>query len=358
MQRHPDFDEFERRGAIFQGATMFCEDAWKGSDHGFQMAMDAAPALQTTPNTGIPAWLTMIVDPEVYKVIFAPNKAVDILGEKKRGTWLDDTAIFPYSEYTGEVSNYGDYSNNGFSGVNVNYPQRQSVLYQAIVQYGEKEMERAGLARIAWAAEQQQAAITVLNKYQNLTYHFGVYGLANYGLLNEPSLSAALTPSTKAAGGNAWITNGAITATANEIYSDIQSLFIQLVSQTQGRVEETDKLILALSPSSAVALTATNAFNVNVYKLLKDNFPNIRFEKDPLYGVASTINPQGNAAGNLVQMIAERIEGQETGYCAFNEKLRTHKMIFGMSSFMQKLTQGSWGAIIRMPVSFAQMIGV
>src|ERR1700733_7433399 len=111
MQRHPDFDEFERRGAIFQGATMFCEDAWKGSDHGFQMAMDAAPALQTTPNTGIPAWLTMIVDPEVYKVIFAPNKAVDILGEKKRGTWLDDTAIFPYSEYTGEVSNYGDYSN-------------------------------------------------------------------------------------------------------------------------------------------------------------------------------------------------------------------------------------------------------
>ena len=76
------------------------------------------------------------------------------------------------------------------------------------------------------------------------------------------------------------------------------------------------------------------------------------------YGVLSTGNPQGVAAGNLVQLIAEEIEGQDTGYCSFNEKMRAHPIIRAMSSFKQKVSGGSWGAIIRMPVGFASMLGV
>ena len=357
MYRHPDFAEFERRGVHLEGAMIYAEDAWKGDD-GFTLAMDAQPALSSTPNTGIPSWLTTIVDPQIFKVLFAPNKGAMILGEVKRGSWLDETAMFPLTEATGEVSSYGDYSNNGSAGLNMNFPQRQSYMYQTILQYGEREMERAGLARIGWAAEVQQSGIFALNKYQNLTYHLGVQGLANYGLLNEPALSAALTPAPKAAGGTAWIQNGVIKASANEVYNDIQSLFVQVVSQNNGNVEAMDAMVLVMSPTSALALTATNAFNVNVYTLLKGNFPNIRFETDPLYGVASTSNPQGNAAGNLVQLIAKSVEGQEAGYCAFNEKLRSHKIVIDLSSFKQKLTQGSWGFIYRQPTAIAQMVGV
>ena len=359
MRRHPDFAEFERRGVILDGAMVFAEDAWKNADNGFLLAMDAQPQLSTTPNTGIPSWYTAIVDPEIYNVVFTPLEGANILGEMKRGDWLMETAIFPWSETTGEVSSYGDYSNNGMAGLNVNYPQRQSYLYQTIIQYGEKEEARAGLAKIPWVAEVQTSAIDVLNRYQNLTYHFGVAGLANYGLLNEPALSAPLTPGTKAAGnGNVWVYNNTINATANEVYADIQSGFIQLVSQTQGRVKARDKLVLALSPTSATALTATNSFNVNVADLLKKNFPNIRIEEDPLYGAVSAANPQGNAAGSLFQLIAETVDGKKTGYCAFNEKLRTHRLIPGLSSWMQKMTQGTWGAVIRLPVSFAQMVGI
>jgi len=57
-------------------------------------------------------------------------------------------------------------------------------------------------------------------------------------------------------------------------------------------------------------------------------------------------------------LVADEFGGQETGFCAFNEMLRAHRLIPDMSSFKQKWSSGSWGAIIMQPVAFAQMIGV
>jgi len=190
----------------------------------------------------------------------------------------------------------------------------------------------------------------VLDKFQNQSYFFGVGGLQNYGLLNDPSLSAALTPAVKAAGGVAWINSaGQIIATANEIYADIQALFIQLTAQGNGLIEAGSSMCLAMSPTASVALTATNSYNVNVYDLLKKNFPNIRFETAPQYATA---------AGQLVQLIASEVEGQETGYCAFTEKLRAHAIVKETSAFKQKKSQGTWGAIIFQPFAIAAMLGV
>lgn len=346
----------ERRGAILPLVQSYIPDEWKEDD---QLAMDAQPALFTDPNAGIPAFLTTMIDPQVYKILFAANKAASILGECRKGTWVDQTAMFPVAEYAGEVSSYGDFSESGHATVNTGWPQRQAYLFQVILEYGELETERAGLGRINWLSELQQSAATVHNKYQNLTYFLGVgSGLLNYGLLNDPNLSASIAPGPKAYGGTAWISGGQIKATANEVYADLQALFIQLVAQSDGLIEATDKLVLAMSPGSAVALTATNSFNVNVYELLKKNFPNIRFETAVQYGVVSASNSQGIVGGNLVQLIAESVEGQDTGYCSFNEKMRAHKLIPAMSSYKQKLTGGSWGAVIRQPFAIAQMLGV
>ena len=356
MQRNSDFDRLaDEWGIHFDGAVDYLPPEFRRN---LQLAMDAQPQMVTVSNAGIPAFLTTLIDPNIIKVLLAPNKGAEVLGEVKKGSWLDQTAMFPIIERVGEVSSYGDFNNNGHTGVNIDFPQRQSYLYQTIVEYGELEMERAGLARIGWAAELREAATVVLNKFQNLTYFFGVAGMQNYGLLNDPSISAPIGPSTKTAGGVKWIVNNAINATANEVYADIQALFIQLVSQTAGLVTSESKLILVMSPAASVALTATNSFGIGVYDLLKKNFPNIRFVVAIQYGALTAANPQGIAAGNLVQLIADGIEGQDTGYCAFNEKLRTHPIIRDLSSFKQKMTQGTWGAIIRMPLAFAEMLGV
>jgi hypothetical protein len=151
--------------------------------------------------------------PASYRFLFSPNNAASILGGRKTGGWTTETSFFPTVEHTGEVSSYGDFNENGSSGANTNFPQRQAYRYQTIVEYGELELERAGLAKLNWTSEQNGAAALSMNKYQNLTYFFGVRGMQNYGLLNDPNLTAALIPAPKGYGGNAWIVNNLIAAT-------------------------------------------------------------------------------------------------------------------------------------------------
>lgn len=351
-----DVARFQAAGAIAPEVQAYLPEPFRRD---FNLAMDAQPALATTANSAIPALLTTFMDPQVYEILFSPTRMAVILGEVKKGDWLMDTAMFPTVEHTGEVSSYGDYAANGSAGANTNWPQRQNYIFQTILQIGDRETERAGLGRINWVSEIQQAAATVMGKYQNLSYAFGISGLQNYGLLNDPNLTAAITPATKANGGVTWFTaGGAVNATANEVYNDIVALFSLLVSQSQGLVDQRTKLVLAMSPGSEVALTFTNTFNVNVNDLLKKNYPNIRIENATQYGVRSTNNPQGIAGGNLMQMIAENVEGQQSGYCAFSEKMRAGRVINALSSWSQKQTGGTWGAVIRQPWAVAQMLGI
>jgi hypothetical protein len=308
-------------------------------------ACDAQPSLVTVSNSGIPAFMSTYVDPKLIEILVAPMKAAEITGmETKKGDWVTETAMFPVVESTGETSSYGDYSESGQAGANTNFPQRQSYHYQVITQWGERELERAGLARVDWANRLNVASVLTLNKFQNKSYFFGVAGLLNYGLLNDPSLSAPISPITKAAGGTGW-TN----ATALEVLQDIQNLYTQLQVQANGLVELDTKMTLAMSPTAEVALTKTTQYNVNVADLLKKNFPGMTVKTAPEYATGS---------GQLVQLIADEIEGQRTAECAFTEKLRAHPIVVNTSSFKQKKSPGTWGTILYRPVFIAQLLGV
>jgi len=355
---NPDFQLLAEQGAHFWGSDqVFTEDAWKSN---FNLAMDAQPALTTLANSGIPQWLTTFIDPTIINVLFSPLKAAKIFGEVKKGDWLMQTALFPIVEYTGEVSSYGDFSENGRTGLNTDFPNRQSYLYQIIKEYGELEMERAGLAKIAWAAELDKASINILNRFQNNSYFFGIQGLQLYGGLNDPNLTASLAPATKAAGGTTWFVNGSPNATANEVYNDILAIYEQLVVQAGGVVEldMEQTMVLAMSPAVQVALDFTNTYGITTRDMLRKAFPNMRMETAVQYGVQTASNTPGIVAGNLVQLIAENAGGQDTAFCAFNEKLRTHKIVIAMSSYKQKATQGTWGTVIRQPYAIASMLGV
>ena len=343
--RNSDFDQLERTFGIVMPEVL---------DYTTNLlAMDAQPPLATASNAGIPAWLANYIDPDFVQILVTPNKAAQILGEAKKGDWTTLTATFPVIESTGEVSSYGDYNENGSVSANADFPQRQSYHYQTMTQWGERQLEMSALAKIDYVARVNIASAIVLDKFQNNTYFFGVAGLQNYGLLNDPRLSPSLAPGAKAFNAGAsgpWITNGAVTATANEIYTDIQTLFNELVLQSGGLIEMDTKMTLAMAPSSSVALTTTNTYNVNVTDMLKKNFPAMRVETAVQYQ-----NPTG---GNLIQLIADALEGQKTGYCSFTEKLRAHGIVRETSSFKQKKSQGSWGSVIFQPFAIASMLGV
>jgi hypothetical protein len=373
--------DWEANGVILPHVIAYLPEAWKtnaklaqdeqqqlamdvaqqfygGMGHN-SMAMDAPPLLFTDPNSAIPALLTTTIDPDIFRILFSPNKASEALGgEVKRGDWLQDIIFFPVIEATGEVSSYGDYNENGNAGINVGWPARQNYLFQVIKEYGEREVERGGLARINWVAEIDRAAAQTIAKFLNLSYIFGIAGLQNYGIANDPNLSAALTPATKAAGGVQWIVSGRINATANEIYADIEALFYQLVIQTAGLIDTETAMTLLMSPGASVGLTATNSFGVNVRDLLDKNFPNIKIITIPQYAARGSLMPQGVAAGEWVQLMANEVEGQRLGFPAYSEKMRAHPVIRARSSFSQKVSAGTWGSVIRLPGAVVQMLGV
>jgi hypothetical protein len=325
----------QNAGIHFPGAMDFLPE---GVSHNIELAMDAQPGLVTVSNSGIPAYLANYIDPKIVEVLVAPMKAAVIVGETKKGSWTDVTATFQAIESTGEVSSYGDYNQNGSVGVNANFNQRESYHYQTITKWGEKELETAGLAKIDWASRLNIASVLLLNKYQNQTYFFGVSGLKNYGLLNDPALPAPIAPA-----GAVWSS-----ATADVIYEDIRRLFVQAQTQANGTIDQESKMVLAMSPTLSVALNKTNQYNVNVVDQVKKNFPNLRFETAPEYNTAS---------GQLVQLIVEEIDGQETATTAFTEKMRAHAIVRDTSSFLQKKSQGSWGTVIFRPFAIASLLG-
>ncbi|MEM5524289.1 DUF2184 domain-containing protein [Enterobacter hormaechei] len=329
-------------GIVLPGAKDYLKPEFAEN---FSLAMDAQPTMVTTGNSGVPAFFTNFVDPELIRILVTPMKAAEIIGEVKKGDWTTLTAQFPIVESTGETSSYGDFNNNGMTAANVNWVPRQSYHYQTHTRWGERELDMYGAARIGYAAELNVASALVLNKFQNKSYFFGIDGLMNYGLLNDPSLAASITP-------NATGTGGAVTWASKDgqaVYDDIVKLYGQLVSQTKGLIERTDSMTLAMSPSAEVNLTKTNMYNVNVSDLLKKNLPNLRVETAVEYSTD---------AGELVQLIADRLGEQDTAYAAFTEKMRAHAVVVEESSWKQKKSGGTWGAIIRQPLGIASMIGV
>lgn len=326
----------------------------------YRLGMDAQPTLQTDPSSGIPTFLTTTIDPDVYRILYAPLQFAKILTERKVGDWTQQTRMFPVVEETGEVSSYGDFNNNGRAGINMNFPQFQSYLFQCFVRYGELELERAGLAKINYVSELNAAAADLLNRYQNLTYAFGISGLQNYGYINNPYLTAYLTPATKAAGGTAWFTaGGSPNATPNEVYNDILATIQKLITQGNGAIDDESPLTLSLSPSRNQALKFTNSFGISVKELLKEGYPNLKITTAPQYGQQTATNsPAASTVGDVMQVKVDNIQRQDTAYAAFNEKLRAHKIIPEPSAWMQKFTSGTWGTITRMPVGIAGMIGI
>jgi len=301
-------------------------------------AFDAQPELATVANAGIPGFLTNWVDPKLIEVLVSPMKAARIYGEEKKGDWTTEDIYFSVIESQGEVSSYGDFSANGSVEINANFPQRQCYHYQTFTQWGEREMAKAALAKIDQASRLNIASVLLLNKFQNASYFFGISGLQIYGGLNDPTLYAPISATVP------WNTE----TDPVVIYDDIRRLYQQVVAQANGTVDLSMEhpMVLAMSPTNQVNLKKANQFNESVLSLLKTNFPNIRFETAVEFSTQS---------GELVQLIIENVEGQDTATCSFTEKLRAHAVVQDTSAWKQKKSQGTSGTVIFRSFLIGQM---
>ena len=345
-------DDFKRDWGIVTIAQDFLPDEFRKdytkSDR-VMMALDAQPTLVTQPNAAIPFMATTYVDPETIRILQTPNKGAQIIGEKKLGDWNTTTVMFERVENTGRVVAYGDYNDDGNTNVNIDFPQRQAFKFQTIVEYGDDAAERASLAKLNFIAEMKNSAVIVMEKFRDQSYHLGIAGLQLYGILNDPGLSPAITPSTKAAGGTKWVNNGIVVASPNEIMVDTQALIGTLITQAPGYIDNDAAFTLVGPPILGLAMTSVNSFGQIAMKMIKESFPNIKVLTDPRYATP---------AGNIIQLWADKFDGHDVGYCGFGEKLREFPVVRELSAAKQKVAATTLGAIVRYGLGVAQMIGV
>jgi len=319
-----------------------------GIDVRGRFGFDAAqPLAITSSNAGIPQFLTTVIDPKMIEVYTAPLNATKIAREELKGDWTKMIWEFPVVESTGNVVSYDDYSTGGEANFQVNWVPRQAYLYQTQTEWGELELERAALAKIDAANRKNLASAKVMAEFQNNMYFLGFSGIQNYGLLNDPNLPAAVAPLAESVGSSivySWSAKDAL-----GVYSDIQYLVQLLIQATAGMVTMESKMKLAMSPAAQVNLTKTTQYNVSVIDMVKKNYPGLEVVTAVQYATAS---------GNLVQLIADELNGEDVVALAFNLKLRAHAVVRDSSSFKQKKSGGGWGAIWYQPTGVQQMLGV
>ena len=311
------------------------------------LAIDAEPGLITTPNAGIPSIFTSYYDPKLIEVLLTPNNGVKIIGERRMGDWVDQSIGFPMVESTGETTSYGDFNDGGGrAGANAQWEYRQPYLWQTWTEWGDLEAERMGRARIDWVSRLNISSAITHDKFYNTSIFYGIANLQLYGLLNDPSLAALGTPTTKAAGGTGWPA-----ALAQEILADVQKMFAQLQIQTGSNLEMDTPMVLALHSVSETYLANTNAYGlVSAWDLIKKTFPNIRVQQAPQY--------LSGTSTYTCQLIVDEVQGQKTVEAAFNEKMRAHRVEMKSSSVRQKKTGGTIGSIIYRPIGIYGLTGI
>lgn len=298
-----------------------------------KLAQDAA--LITNPNASVPVEFATWMDGNVVKILTAKRGATEIFDEVKKGDRATVFAKFKVGEEVGYTQPYDDYSSNGHSDVNYNYPVRQNYLFETIIHYGDVEQEVSALAKINLATEKQNSAAHTIAVDANKFYLNGVAGVENYGILNDPNLLPA-TAATAGAGGSALWAN----KTNVEIYNDILESFGRISARSGGLVNETAPLKLVLSPASNVRLGVTSQYNQSVRDLLKNYFSNLQI----------VVLPElANAAGAQMMLVCSELDGQKTGECAFSEKFIAGRIVPELSSFKQKFMAGTYGAIVYRP---------
>lgn len=301
-------------------------------------AVSLAPTWETAANSGIPEFLTKWVDPRGIEILLAPMAAAQIFPEVKKGDWTTTSAMFRTVEPGGQVATYGDYSPNGMSTSNTTYPQRQSYSFQTWTEWGHKELAQAGAGYIDLAADKERASVLNLAKFMNKSHLFGVAGLQNYGLSNDPALPAAVAATVNYA-----------TAAPEDIVNDFVRQVSLLVAQSNGIINGTEAMVFATAPSVIANMDRTNLYGLSARTKLRETYPNIEFVAVPEYDTA---------AGRLGQLWVKELEGLPTAELGFTEKMRAHSVEQYSTYTRQKKSAGTFGAVIYRPFAVTQTLGL
>ena len=342
--KRPSFNELRNYGFHLGVPNGVAPRAWVEGGNVAMLANDAQ--IVTVPNAAIPAELTAYYDPRIIDIVTRPRKAREIFGEVQKGDWTTSHAKFRLNELTGSTQPYSDFGQSRTSGVNYNWIVREQYVFQTLIEYGDYEEAVSAVAKIQLAADKQRAAAHVIDVDGNLFYLLGVAGRDIYGILNAPNLTPAIAPLPSGTGGSVlWADKD-----TQAVYNDVLALHEQLVTQGDGWIDQDSALTLVVSPAAAVMLGKATNFNVSVMDMLNKYFRNLKIVTLPEMADDTT--------GESIMLIADEMSGNPTGELGFSDKIRAGRVIPDVSSFRQKWTSTTYGAIVYYPFAIATMRGI
>ena len=107
---------------------------------------------------------------------------------------------------------------------------------------------------------------------------------------------------------------------------------------------------LLISPARSVQLAMATNFNVSASEMMQKNFPRLEVETVPQLS--------SETAGETMILMVKQFMGNDTADLAFGEKMRQGRLVPETSSFRQKFSASTYGAIMKMPFAYAVMSGI
>ena len=311
--------------------------------------MDSAEAIRIAdaldPNASVPAYMRVYANPRVIEVLTAERAYRKIAPEVKNGDFTTSFTQFRSIEFTGETTPYGDYDGNGQVSTNANFPTRAQYRFQTTLRVGDLEQKMNAEAKIDLFAEKQRSASIALDIDFNRFALYGVEGKAVYGLLNDPSLNASITP-VSVGGQTAWTSK-----TATQEMADIAKLMGTLYGQAGGHIDGSTNTKLLVSPQTDALLDKVNDYGITCREMIKKTYPNMTIITVPeLYN--STLGT------STIMVLADEILGQPVVEFGYTDKYYAHEIVRGLSFWEQKISAGTYGAIVQLPFAIATMTGV
>lgn len=302
--------------------------------------LDEGGAAITAANIGTPAELLTFISPDAVEVLTSPKNATKLFAEVVMGDWSTEAIKYRAEELVGIAAPYGDFNENGTSDINNEYVKMDTIRIQTMIKVGDLESARTAAAKINLVSGKQRSAANTLSTYANRIYMFGIKGLNIYGILNHPSLPAAVSSQT-VSGQTDWANKD-----ADAIYDDCRYLISQLETQSDGHIDAATPIKLGLSPRLSGLLSKRNQYGRMVREMLKETY-NIEFVVVPEFHTGS---------GDYAYAIAPEVLGQATGDCVAQVKMRTFPVIQEASGVKQKAASQASGFKLNLPFAVARML--
>lgn len=311
-----------------------------------QMAMDVDPFNPTS--NGVPSQFTTLYVNDVVEQVLPKYGFTEIANPAQQGTWTTEQIRFRVVAYSGSIQPYTDFSNTGKAGINYTWVPRDVYRFQTNIQYGDLETAVMDSAKLDLVGDKRRSISTIIGAsfnrfgfYGNIT-PAGVFLSKTYGLLNDPNLPAATPVANGASGSPLWVNK-----TAEEINNDVVSAMSTMFNQTGNKNKTTDNYVLGLDGSMAGYLQKVNQFGLTAEENLKKTYPNLRVVYAPEYQTILGF-----------QLICENLQGQKAVEDLFTYKYRSHGVVRFASYFDEKVSAGSAGCGVKMPLCVVTKTGI